>query len=809
MALPVTSLNGVKVYNLSTGHTLPQWLEDSHKKKFSLRYNQEFRTRIELIQDFTFPAASYRLKASPDGRFLIASGTYPPQIKVFELEQLSQKCERHLDGEVTQIEVLSEDFSKLALLRVDRTLEFHAKFGAYHRTRLPKICRDMAYHPPSCDLFIGGCTPIVYRVNLHVGSHLSPLESSLPSVNAVKCNPVHHLLALGGEGAAVEFWDPRDRARAAHLHVPTTLSQSNHTLGRTLMNSEVTALEYDTDGLTIGVGTSTGHVLLYDLRSQVTLLVKDHKYQLPIRDIKFHARSRKLITADTKIVKLWDRDTGDAFSSIQAEADINSLCMFPNTGLIMAAVEQHRIQAFYVPALGPAPKWCSFLDNMTEELEESKMGTTIYEDYKFVTRDELGQLNLTDLIGSNLLRPYMHGFFIDIRLYNKVKAASDPYAYDTYVKDKVKKKIEEKRANRIVVQKRLPKVNAEYAKVLLEEKRTQAALRNASSGDGGQDDEERIVKNPLRDDRFAKLFADDSFRIDTSSSDYLRLHPSNFNEQSAAFDQRFSRVDDGDNDDDDDDDEDGDRDADDDDDDEDSDGGGRRSRARRDDGGGDDSDDDNRQSTKGRMHKLAAIERAAAEKEARKQQDMWARAEQKQIEREAARQAELGPAKDGKLKRKQPAMFELKKGFGLPSATDRATGRPASASSARQSFEEMVASAAASEAAASAANGGADSGSFSTYGGGGYSYSSASGGGRGRGRGGRDSLPTHASEALRRGERRGMSDVDGPSARGGGAGGFRGRGRGGSSGGGRGRGGGGRGRGGGGRGGGRGRGRGH
>lgn len=69
----------------------------------------------------------------------------------------------------------------------------------------------------------------------------------------------------------------------------------------------------------------------------------------------------------------------------------------------------------------PSIRWSSFLDNMTEELEESKVGTTIYEDYKFVTRDELEQLNMTDMIGTNLLRPYMHGFFVDIRLYNKVR----------------------------------------------------------------------------------------------------------------------------------------------------------------------------------------------------------------------------------------------------------------------------------------------------------------------------------------------------------------------------------------------------
>jgi ribosome biogenesis protein ENP2 len=46
--------------------------------------------------------------------------------------------------------------------------------------------------------------------------------------------------------------------------------------------------------------------------------------------------------------------------------------------------------------------------------------TTIYEDYKFVTREDLERLSLTNLLGTNLLRAYMHGFFIDHRLYAKV-----------------------------------------------------------------------------------------------------------------------------------------------------------------------------------------------------------------------------------------------------------------------------------------------------------------------------------------------------------------------------------------------------
>uniref|UniRef100_A0A8C8JK10 Nucleolar protein 10-like second domain-containing protein n=1 Tax=Oncorhynchus tshawytscha TaxID=74940 RepID=A0A8C8JK10_ONCTS len=90
--------------------------------------------------------------------------------------------------------------------------------------------------------------------------------------------------------------------------------------------------------------------------------------------------------------------------------------------------------------LGPAPRWCSFLDNLTEELKESPE-STIYDDYKFVTRKDLENLGEVCLTSWDLLRAYMHRFFMDIRLYHKLKTMADPFAYDEYRKDKIRQKI--------------------------------------------------------------------------------------------------------------------------------------------------------------------------------------------------------------------------------------------------------------------------------------------------------------------------------------------------------------------------------
>ncbi|KAM9888011.1 hypothetical protein OXX69_013179, partial [Metschnikowia pulcherrima] len=80
------------------------------------------------------------------------------------------------------------------------------------------------------------------------------------------------------------------------------------------------------------------------------------------------------------------------------------------SGMFLFANEGMPMHAYYIPNLGPAPKWCSFLDSITEELEE-KPSDTVYSNFRFITRDEVAKLNLSHLIGSNVLRSYMHWFF--------------------------------------------------------------------------------------------------------------------------------------------------------------------------------------------------------------------------------------------------------------------------------------------------------------------------------------------------------------------------------------------------------------
>ncbi|CAO3640211.1 unnamed protein product [Mucor fragilis] len=519
MVLQVTTANNVKVYTVSGGlgsRSIPDWLV--RQKKKALKKDFDFRTRVELIQDFEFPEASNKIKTTRDGKYVVATGTYKPQMRVFEFADMSMKFERHTDAETLNFEILSEDWTKQALLQNDRSVELHSQGGIHYRTRIPKFGRDLAYHFPSCDLMVTASGSEVYRLNLDQGRFLNSIQTdSEEGVNCVEINPAHQLFGLGTAKGTVELWDPRSKSRVgllSNLEVPAAYGRDDNTA------LEVSALKFRNDGLTMGVGTTTGHTLLYDMRSSVPTIVKDHQYGFPIKTIHFHkgvagasdseTGGDKVIVADCKIVKIWDRASGKHFTSIEPETDINDVTTVDDSGLIFTANEGIQMGSYFIPQLGPAPRWASFLENLTEEMEENP-NRDIYDEYKFVTRKELTALGLEHLMGTNVLKAYMHGFFVDLRLYEKARLISNPFAYDDYRERAVKDKIEKERGSRIRAVKQLPSVNKALAKQLMAE---QNGSKKAKGGE------------VLGDSRFADLFEDPDFQVDERSKEFQLLHPS-------------------------------------------------------------------------------------------------------------------------------------------------------------------------------------------------------------------------------------------------------------------------------------------
>ncbi|CUM65049.1 uncharacterized protein PRCAT00002669001 [Priceomyces carsonii] len=506
MVLKSTSAGNVSVYQVSgtnSSRSLPDWI--AKKRKRALKNDIEYQNRIELIQDFEFSEASNKIKVSPDGQFAMATGTYKPQIHVYDFANLSLKFDRHTDAENIDFLILSNDWTKSVHLQNDRSIEFHTKGGIHYRSRIPKFGRDLSYNPVNCDLLVGASGNEIYRLNLEQGRFLNPYTlDTKRGVNSVDVNPVHGLVCAGLEDGTVEFWDPRSRQRAAKLFVSEQLNEP----------VQVTATSFRNDGLNFACGTSSGLSLIYDLRSAVPTIVKDQGYGFDIKKILWidenSSQQNKIMTSDKRIAKIWNRLDGKPFTSMEPSVDINDVAYVKESGMFLMANEGISMHSYYIPQLGPAPRWCSFLDNITEELEE-KPSDTVYSNYRFITRDDVDKLGLSHLIGSKVMRSYMHGFFIDTELYDKVNLIANPNSYREQREREIKKRIEKERESRIrstgTISNTKIKINKDLAGKLQDKKGSAAA--------------EAVIN----DDRFKEVFENPDFAVDEESHEYRQLNP--------------------------------------------------------------------------------------------------------------------------------------------------------------------------------------------------------------------------------------------------------------------------------------------
>lgn len=57
---------------------------------------------------------------------------------------------------------------------------------------------------------------------------------------------------------------------------------------------------------------------------------------------------------------------------------INDLCVFNESGLMLLALDTSQIPSYFLPALGPAPKWCSYMENLTVCLANVYQSHSLY-----------------------------------------------------------------------------------------------------------------------------------------------------------------------------------------------------------------------------------------------------------------------------------------------------------------------------------------------------------------------------------------------------------------------------------------------
>ncbi|KAF1912099.1 WD40-repeat-containing domain protein [Ampelomyces quisqualis] len=568
-AVPVYTVSG------SEARPLPEWLV--RRRKRSLKNDAAFASRVELLQDFAFDEASQCVRVSEDGDWVMSTGTYKPQIHVHYLPHLSLSFARHTSSLNHTFRLLSGDYTKSIHLQSDRLLEFHTAGGLHYATRIPRYGRDLIYDRRSAECLVpavgvnadglGEC----YRLNLEVGRFMRSYDIDVGGddvaaasgtlqggigAGAVNTGAIaqdsHNLLAFGTSLGTVEFWDPRSRNRVGILSAPPDAFE-----GR----AEISAMTYHRSGLELAVGNSNGLVHLYDLRSPQPLLKKDQGYGFPIKNIIYLDSSTstraqtaepKILTADKRIIKIWDPRDGAAWTSVEPAVDLNHVEWVTDSGMLLTANEGKQQHSFFIPQLGPAPKWCAFLDNIVEEMAEDPNDPNafgkgsvgeVYDNFKFLTMPQLQQLNLDHLVGTtSLLRPYMHGYFVAQKLYEEARLISNPDLWQEQRAKSIADKINKERESRIRGNKKVAvKVNRKLAEKILEKqdkeerRRAKRVLKKGGDDDvdvqqapavGEPEAEKKTSGGILNDPRFARLFEDEDFEVDEHSHEFQALNPS-------------------------------------------------------------------------------------------------------------------------------------------------------------------------------------------------------------------------------------------------------------------------------------------
>lgn len=137
------------------------------------------------------------------------------------------------------------------------------------------------------------------------------------------------------------------------------------------------------------------------------------------------------------------------------------------------------------------------------------------------TKSFHNSLGLTHLIGTPTLKPYMHGFFLSLKLYDAARLIANPFAYDEHrerlVRDKLEKLSESRIRSRGSGDVKVNKALAERIRKM-EKKREKKASAEEEKGEG--------AVSLLNDPRFAQVFENPDFEIDTESREYGLLNPS-------------------------------------------------------------------------------------------------------------------------------------------------------------------------------------------------------------------------------------------------------------------------------------------
>lgn len=291
---------------------------------------------IKILKNFDYPVSCLDMCLSESGKYLGSIGTYKPSVKIHDLTNISQKSNRHLEAEPMKIVSLSKNLEKLAILRVDRYVEFHVKYGLHERIRMPKLCYDLKYNKFNCQLLACGKSNELYRFDLTEGRFCDPYLTTLDCVTNLDVNLVHGLIGYCGN-KKIEFIDQRN------CEVVST----------TLIDENLSQMSFSSNGISFCTGSELGDVKIYDLRSKNETF--SYKHESEIRKIRMIGRS--VVSADKNELVIFS--DVKIFDRIKTDCPINTLEI--DGGIIFLGTDDSDMRTYFSTEFGEIPDWCNVI----------------------------------------------------------------------------------------------------------------------------------------------------------------------------------------------------------------------------------------------------------------------------------------------------------------------------------------------------------------------------------------------------------------------------------------------------------------
>lgn len=131
------------------------------------------------------------------------------------------------------------------------------------------------------------------------------------------------------------------------------------------------------------------------------------------------------------------------------------------------------------------------------------------------------------LVGTPQLKPYMHGYFVSLKLYDAARLIANPFAYAEHREKVIKEKLEKKSESRIRARREetAVKVNKDLAEKVKREEERRKRKKTNDGEEAGETDEQGPGESVLTDPRFAKVWTDKEFEVDMGSREFLLKNP--------------------------------------------------------------------------------------------------------------------------------------------------------------------------------------------------------------------------------------------------------------------------------------------